>query len=79
MVADCSGLDVILDEETQEGTSRGVVKLIQRALFENDNSCYETEPVDASGILKPQDHGACYWNKSREMQELFIDTVSPLY
>lgn len=79
MIADCSGLDVILDEETQEGTSRGVVKLIQRALLEDDISMYETEPIEAASLIKPQEKGACYWENSRQSQELFIDTVSPLF
>lgn len=33
MLADCTGLDVVMDEQTQEGTSRGVVVLLAAALL----------------------------------------------
>lgn len=83
MIADCCGLDVVLDQETQEGTSRGVVRLMQRELQKDDihsqSITFEKEPIAASITAKPRKEAARYWDDARSTQEMFINAVSPLY
>jgi len=82
MIADCSGLDVVLDRETQEGTSRGVVKLMQRELLYKGgilSNAFAKEPITSSSTAKPREEARRYWDEAIWSQELFIDAVSPLY
>jgi len=84
MIADCSGLAVVLDRETQEGTSRGVVKLVQRALTTADKPTsdgynYEKEAITASSTALPNEDAKQYWIRAGKAQDSLIDAVSPLY
>ena len=84
MIADCSGLEVVLDRETQEGTSRGVVKLVQRALTmadkpTSDDDDYEKEAITASSTALPNEDAKQYWIRAGKAQDSLIDAVSPLY
>jgi len=83
LIADCSGLKVVLDQETREGTSRGVVKLIQQELskqqVDGQTHDYETEVIDASITAVPREQARDYWTNARNSQESLIEAVSPLY
>jgi glycerol kinase len=86
MLADCSGLDVVLDRETQEGTSRGVAKLVYMALMESavekngkPRDDYEIETVEDSVTASPCKRAQQYWNQASLKQDRFIDAVFPLY
>lgn len=89
MLADCTGLDVVLDKQTQEGTSRGVAILLARVLAEDENrngtdasvlsSAYVNERIDDSNTFVPQENARIYWDTAALAQESLLDAVSPLY
>lgn len=81
MIADCCDLEVVFDLETQEGTSRGVVKLVERSL---DNSDRVSEEFQEELILEstsnvPNKHAGQYWTRARKEQEALIFAMAPLY
>jgi len=49
MIADCTGLHVILDEDTAEGTSRGVTRLVAMSLLAEKNGCSPAEGNTGTG------------------------------
>lgn len=87
MLADCAGMDVVMDDETQEGTSRGVVILLASAMAWSDGVgggggerfLYETETINDSNTISPRTNGKDYWEGASRAQESLIDTLSPLW
>jgi gluconokinase len=83
MIADCSGLRVILDQDTYEGTSRGVVCLVAGALGSkragNSSTNIPQEEILNFKADDPRPKAQAYYNSLAEVQETFIDAVSPLY
>jgi gluconokinase len=87
MLADCSGLEVQLDQSVTEATSRGVARLVSIALamkreYANPNSAsYLTEErVSSPRVSHP--HLAAtegYWLVAYDSQENLIDAISPLW
>jgi len=79
MIANCTGLETILDKSTFGGTCRGVAVLVLSKL--NEASSFPAEPVGGHGTLKypPQPRSENYWKKLSEQQESLISAVSPLY
>lgn len=86
MIADCTGLDVVWDEQTQEGTSRGVTVLLLAALNSgNISNAQETtlhyeeaEDVVCSDVTVPCQESERYWQEATRLQESLIDAVVPL-
>jgi gluconokinase len=83
MLADCTGLEVVMDEQTQEGTSRGVAVLVARALqgdcHKDRSTEYVNEPIDDSKTSFPHENARGYWENASHAQESLIDAVSPLH
>ena len=69
MLADCTGMAVIMDEDSQEGTSRGV------ALLASSRS-HEDERLVVGQKLTPNKFARAYWDDSFSRQEALIGAVS---
>jgi gluconokinase len=79
MLADCTGLDVVLDRETLEGSSRGVAILALAALEAghgdpaiNNNVVNTVSDLDTS---VPNESARDYWKEVAKTQESFINAV----
>jgi gluconokinase len=94
MIADCSGLSIVLDKEAEEGTSRGVAQLVAMDLLGRET--FGAEPAQSSGSLPqslepmeeqihpfktshPRPHAAAYFRRKATLQEEFINSITPLY
>jgi gluconokinase len=86
MVADSSGLQVVLDLETREGTSRGVARLVAVALA----ATKEGATRDTSEFLleedlrpfktsEPRPTATAYFDRAAQAQDKFIEAMSPLF
>ena len=85
MIADSSGLSVILDDDTSEGTSRGVARLVAIAL-----ACKQSRITETSTLLDEEDIRSCqtsqprppahaYFKHAAKLQDKFLDAMSPLF
>jgi gluconokinase len=85
MLADCTGLGVILDRDTEEGTSRGVAKLVSVALTMEREQATDstrfltTENVQSSCSCQPRQEARIYWDRACNVQESLLEAISPLY
>ena len=88
MIADSSGLKVVLDEETYEGTSRGVARLVAIALVETRkrkraeeciSGSLTEEEIHAVSTVKSRASAKAYFDQLASTQEKFISVMSPLY
>ena len=83
MLSDCSGLEVIMDNETEDGTSRGVALAVAVALNATGSSSgsvhFTDEPIVVSTQSTPNSLSKNYWKQAADSQDVFIDTISPLY
>jgi gluconokinase len=93
MIADCSGLKVILDLDTTEGSSRGVARLISNALtpptVTNQHHGPTTIHAPAAKLPEeeiirfreatPKPRAVSYFQRAAAAQEAFLRTMSPLY
>jgi gluconokinase len=83
MLSDSTGLTVLYDDDTQEGTSRGVALLIAHSFglrTDNDDSeAYPLEVVMSNKVSKPAAKAQAYWRTADEVQRSLIDSVSHLY
>jgi gluconokinase len=77
MLADSCGLEVIMDGETEEGTSRGAAVVISTVL--SDASSFSDEPLSVLHQSSPNSAAQEYWRRATERQEAFIDSISPLF
>lgn len=69
MLADCTGMTVIMDADSQEGTSRGVALLAAAR-------SHEDERLVVSQRLEPNELAKAYWDNSFSNQERLIEAVS---
>lgn len=83
MISDCTGLQVIFDEDTEEGTSRGVACLLSGSLGSNGSSTtrksFALEIIHPTKVSKPRPQRKDLWCQLRSAQEDLINKVSPLY
>ncbi|CAB9527016.1 Glycerol kinase [Seminavis robusta] len=77
LIADCSGMNVIMDGDTEEGTSRGVALAVAVALGEK--SSFKDEPLHVLHESSPDPSAKDYWAHATQSQETFLDTISPLF
>lgn len=80
MIADCSGLDVIFDPSTTEGTSRGVARLVASALETDslvlqDELLYEAETQTSNPRPAMRQH----YDEMARAQGRFIGAMSSLW
>jgi gluconokinase len=89
MMADCTGLNVVLDEDVQESTSRGVALLMATSL----SNAHQSDSNSTNSMLSRREDLAPhaqkstpnlfatqrYWRRASEMQEQLIHAVTPLY
>lgn len=81
MIADCSGLDVVLDMGTSEGTSRGAACLAAESLVSSKETSTAALPEQStmSVVSTPDQNGAAYWRRATTSQEVLIDALSPIF
>ena len=86
MISDSSGLQVIFDEETHEGTSRGAARLVAAALaVEKDASAESTskylveEKIQSFTRCDARPRAQAYFDRTAQSQDQFIDALTPLY
>lgn len=84
MIADSSGLTIILDPQTYEGTSRGVAKLLAATIISGwkgrpTSEFLVEEDITTTNIKKPRPHRKAYFDKAAQNQEEFTSAVSPIY
>ena len=85
MIADSCCLNVILDNETIEGTSRGVACLLSYAIEMSENAARNSatdlkeEQIHSTSISTPRVDRNAYWCRKMAAQEELIDALSPLY
>ena len=85
MLSDATGLQVVFDNDTQEGTSRGVACLVAVALARAKAGATDSqhflseEPVNTSMVSNPRDSAKEYWLRATTNQDRFIDNISPLF
>jgi len=88
MIADCTELDVVMDSEVNECTSRGVAILIattltsqwQKSTSDNEASkCFlleEEEIMHPIDVCYPSTVSNTYWSKKKNLQKELINSVS---
>jgi gluconokinase len=74
MLADCTGLAVVYDATTTEGTSRGVAKYIS-----SRHDAYEWEALTITSRTDPVVAGTDYWRAAAVRQNALLDAVEPLF
>lgn len=75
MLADCSGLPVLLDHDTSEGTSRGVAIMIAEALNSKSDVLPKEQLVDC--LETPySSQASSYWSKKKKKQDDIIHAIS---
>eukprot|EP00980_Cylindrotheca_fusiformis_P012231 scaffold2983_cov123-Cylindrotheca_fusiformis.AAC.1 len=87
MIADSSGLQVVLDPGTFEGTSRGVARLVSLALSstrsksgnDNGSSSLSEEELHDTSKSCPRPNAKSYFDQAAAMQDEFISTMSPFF
>lgn len=82
MIADCTGLEVVLDRSTTEGTSRGVFVIILGLLSRGNHkpsTVLTEEEIAIATVARPRLEGRDYWNRALDAQEKLITAITPLY
>jgi len=81
MIADCSGLDVVFDPDTTEGTSRGVATLIASALASEGKNDFKVDDEEMASMetAKPRHTMRKYYDDAARIQTAFIDAMTPLW
>lgn len=86
MIADCSGMVVKVDRDSNQGTSRGVAIMVvaSLAMLEIDSAqsstCFPEECVTAASVSEPHltaTNG--YWKREAHAQNQLINAVMPLW
>lgn len=82
MLADCSGMTVVLDEDAHEGTSRGAALLVAKMLVEEMSCCKTTTSIEMSKEKLSVSHQSTpdelcrrYWMVKKQIQNQLIDTM----
>jgi gluconokinase len=83
MIADGSGVSVVLDDDTQAGTSRGVAIVIALALSSaersSENLMWPVEPVREGSNNRPNKKAARYWQRAIEKHDQLLEAISPIH
>mmetsp|Transcript_24974 Transcript_24974/g.49747 ORF Transcript_24974/g.49747 Transcript_24974/m.49747 type:complete len:633 (-) Transcript_24974:93-1991(-) len=74
MLADCTGVSVVVDAESAEGTSRGVAVMIAGSTDDGN-----VEKLSVVSNAKPSAGASAYWTQSSICQENLIDAISPTW
>jgi hypothetical protein len=77
MLADCSKMDVILDYETHEGTSRGAALMVAKELTKN--RYLQQEPLSIIHTSKPSERSQFYWSRKVLEQDEVIRNLEALW
>ena len=78
MLADCSKINVILDNETHEGTSRGAALMVVKMLAKSAQ--LPKEPLSVSHTSKPNDSVyQLHWSRKKEVQDEAIRILEPMW
>ncbi|KAG7348056.1 sugar pentulose and hexulose kinase [Nitzschia inconspicua] len=78
MIADASGLSIIFDNETAEGTSRGVARLVVMALYDMTASTCR-EDLQIAKLSEPRPMATAMYSQKAERQNRLIDCVAPMF
>lgn len=76
MLADCSGIELVVDGDSNEGTSRGVALLIAKKL---DRECNEEEPLVVLHQSVPNLNAENQWSNAARTQETLISALAPTW
>ena len=76
MLADCSGIELVVDGDSNEGTSRGVALLIAKKL---DRECNEEEPLVVLHQSVPNLNAKNQWSNAARTQENLISALAPTW
>ncbi|CAJ1949769.1 unnamed protein product [Cylindrotheca closterium] len=80
MISDSSGLELVLDSDTFEGTSRGVVRILSHALkAECESQLLVEEAIHPKTINRPRASASKYFNQAAQRHDEFLNAVSPIY
>ena len=85
MLADCSSMDVVIDDDSSEGTSRGVAMLmaasLQQAEFDDNFSTFNNidEALNISCVETPNVAASDHWNIAKIAQETLIEAIAPTW
>ena len=83
MISDCTGLNVFLDTETVEGTSRGVALMLRTVLADDSSPPslvhLPLEAINTQHRHQPEPESTAYWKQLKVQQDNVISAVSPLY
>lgn len=85
MLADCSSMDVVVDDGSSEGTSRGVAMLmaasLQQSEFSDSFATFNNidEPLNVSGIDRPSAAVSDRWKIAKLAQESLIEAIAPTW
>lgn len=86
MLADCTGIPVVFDEDANESTSRGVAMMAAQSLAAADfGSGDNTIPSSMVEALKPKLVSnprsvlSCYWERMALEQNRLLEALNPLY
>ena len=78
MLADCSKINVILDNETHEGTSRGAALMVAKMLAKSAQ--LPKEPLSITHTSKPNDSAfQLHWCRKKEVQDEAIRILEPMW
>jgi len=78
MLADCSSMNVIVDAEANEGTSRGIAILMASSIrreYSNNMNCTIEELLTIKSKTNANMQARQYWEKAGAAQESLIDSV----
>jgi gluconokinase len=84
MVADCTGMPVVFDEDADESTSRGVATMVAMVLESRvqEKANIETLPLERLNPLRvsqPRSAMASHWKRLSADQERLLQALTPLY
>lgn len=83
MLADCAGLDMVFDDETEEGTSRGVACFLCTRLGisarQQPNDGIGVEVMNKTKVSNPRSCAHENWRRMIQAQDELINGVSPLF
>ena len=86
MLADCSSMNVVVDGDSSEGSSRGVAMMLSESL-QTRPSQWHVNPLHVEQPLVPTLEARAdtsspvhrYWVKAMNCQEALIDAVAPTW
>jgi sugar (pentulose or hexulose) kinase len=78
MLADCTGMGIVVDSDAKEGTSRGVAMLVARCLrkAEDSDDLSDNEPLVVESEAIPNPSAEARWKRAILKQESLLNAVS---